>query len=118
MDTHRLVVTEDLNQYGYLYGGRLLSWVDEASFIAASLEYPQARFVTVAMDEVLFAHSIQNGTILTISCVKKAQGRTSVTYRVEVYRGRVRDGHTLFSTCVTFVNIDSSGKKSPLPVTQ
>ena len=30
METHRLVLPEDLNQFGFLFGGRLLSWVDEA----------------------------------------------------------------------------------------
>jgi len=28
-ENHRLVLSEDLNQYGFLFGGRLLSWVDD-----------------------------------------------------------------------------------------
>ena len=28
METHRLVLPEDLNQYGFLFGGRLLGWID------------------------------------------------------------------------------------------
>ena len=53
METHRLVRPKDLNQYGHLFGGRLLAWVDEDSWIAASLEFPGSRFVTMAMDEVV-----------------------------------------------------------------
>ncbi len=49
METHRLVLTEDLNQYGLLFGGRLLSWADEAGYIAASQDFPGARFVTIGM---------------------------------------------------------------------
>ncbi len=37
MQTHRLVLPEDLNQYGFLFGGRLTAWIDETSWIAASL---------------------------------------------------------------------------------
>ena len=47
METYRLVLPEDLNQFGYLFGGRLLSWIDEACWIAASLDHPECRFVTI-----------------------------------------------------------------------
>jgi len=74
METHRLVLPEDLNQFGYLFGGRLLAWIDEASWIAASLDFPEARFVTVAMNEVVFRHSVKKGTILAIeSRLKKGR---------------------------------------------
>ena len=43
----------DLNQYGFLFGGRMLSWVDEACWIAASLDYPNSQFVTVGSGTVL-----------------------------------------------------------------
>ncbi len=114
MQTHRLVVTEDLNQYGFLFGGKILSWVDEASFIAASLEFPEARFVTVGMDRVEFRHSVKNGTIIAICCDRIALGRTSVSYQVDVFRGRVPDGESIFSTKVTFVRVDESGQKIPI----
>lgn len=114
METHRLVLPEDLNQYGYLFGGRLLGWVDEASWIAASLDFPDCRFVTIAMDEVVFRHSVREGTILTIESEKSRVGDTSVTYRVQVFKGRGGDGAPIFSTRITFVNLDESGAKLPL----
>jgi hypothetical protein len=49
-----LVLPGDLNHYGFLFGGRLLAWIDEASWIAASLDYPHCQFVTVALDAVEF----------------------------------------------------------------
>jgi acyl-CoA hydrolase len=84
MDTHRLVLPGDLNHYGFLFGGRLLAWIDEASWIAASLDYPHCQFVTVAMDTVEFHHSVRDGTILRISCSRENEGNTSVTYAVTV----------------------------------
>ena len=53
METHRLVLPEDLNHFGFLFGGRLLAWVDEACWIAASLDYPNCLFVTIGMDKVV-----------------------------------------------------------------
>lgn len=101
----------DLNQYGFLFGGKMLSWVDEACWIAASLDYPQCQFVTVGMAKVEFHHGVGEGVILEIDCRKKKQGDTSVSYEVAVSRGR-GDGETvIFSTCVSFVNVDKNGDK-------
>lgn len=115
METHRLVLPEDLNQFGFLFGGRLLAWVDEASWIAASLDHPNCQFVTIALDSVEFRHSVREGTILTISSEEKKKGSTSVTYEVNVYRGRASDEPAIFSTHVTFVNVNEDGRKVPLP---
>lgn len=101
----------DLNQYGFLFGGKMLSWVDEACWIAASLDYPGCRFVTVGMDKVEFRHGVEEGVILEIDCKKQKQGHTSVSYQVEVCRGGDDENRTIFSTCVTFVNLDQSGEK-------
>jgi acyl-CoA hydrolase len=111
METHRLVLPADLNQFGHLCGGHLLSWVDEASWIAASLEFPACRLVTVGMDKVEFRTAVREGTILTIQSELSRQGKTSVTYAVTVRRGRAPQGDWLFSTHVTFVNVDEEGRK-------
>ncbi|MGB0326176.1 MAG: acyl-CoA thioesterase [Akkermansiaceae bacterium] len=116
METHRLVLPEDLNQYGALFGGRLLAWVDEACWIAASLEHPDCHFVTMAMDEVVFRYSVREGTILTILSEKAKTGTTSVTYEVRVFRGKPGTGEPIFTTLVTFVNLDKTGSKSPITV--
>lgn len=113
METYRLVLPADLNHYGFLFGGNLLAWVDEASWIAASLDYPSHLFVTVGMDRVEFHHSVREGTILGIRCKRVKQGTTSVTYAVEVSD---RKGHDspIFSTNVTFVSVDEEGRKTPI----
>jgi len=84
METHRLVITEDLNQYGNLFGGRLLSWVDEASFI---------------------------GAIIIIRSTRVKVGRTSVRYLVQVFKNQCSEDHVIFETTVTFVNVGENGEK-------
>lgn len=110
MHSHRLVLPSDLNQYGYLYGGRLLAWIDEAAWIAASLAYPHCQFVTVGMSEVAFHHSVRQGTILGIDCQLVREGETSVTYRVVVVDER-DDPAPKFSTEISFVSVDDEGRK-------
>ena len=104
----------DLNQYGFLFGGKMLGWVDEACWIAASLDFPNCRFVTVGMAKVEFLHGVGEGVILEIDCSKKKQGKTSVSYDVTVNRGRHDKEAVIFSTCITFVNVDEKGDKCPI----
>lgn len=113
METHRLVLPGDLNQYGFLFGGRLLAWIDEASWIAASLEFPDHKFVTKAMNTVAFHHSVKEGTILRIVCERNKLGTTSVTYSVNVF-DEAKGADPIFSTKVTFVSVDEAGVKRPI----
>lgn len=120
MENHKLILPEHLNHYGFLFGGHLLKWVDETAWIAASLDYPGCNFVTVAMDHVEFRQSVRQGTILRFLVEKSRAGRTSVKYRVEVYRANSggAESEPIFITLVTFVRIDLEGNKLPLPAPQ
>lgn len=113
MQNHRLVLPEHLNQFGFLFGGYLLMWVDEFAWMAASLEYRDCLFVTVGMDEVAFHRSVRGGSILRFETGKTRVGDTSVTYSVRV----LRDDEEIFSTAVTLVRVDESGAKQSLPKT-
>ncbi len=111
MESHRLVLPGDLNHYGFLFGGRLLSWVDEACWIAASLDYPHCQFVTIGMDKVEFRHSVREGTILEIRCVLEKEGNTSVRYLIEVFDRKEPGRPAIFSTIATYVSVDDAGRK-------
>ncbi len=114
---HKLVLPEHLNQYGFLFGGNLLKWVDEFSWIVASLDYPGSNFVTIAMDKVEFRKSVRQGSILSFDVHKVKEGTTSVQYGVTVLSNNLESGNeeVIFSTNVTFVRIDEQGKKLALP---
>ena len=114
METQRLVLPEDLNHLGFLFGGRLLAWVDEACWIAASVDFPHCQFVTIGMDRVEFHHSVRQGTILSIFCELHKEGNTSVSYRVRVINRRDPQSPPIFSTLVTYVSVDDAGVKRPI----
>ncbi|MDO9543442.1 MAG: acyl-CoA thioesterase [Kiritimatiellia bacterium] len=116
MKNHKLVLPENLNQYGFLFGGYLLKWVDEYAWISASLDYPGCNFVTIGMDTVEFRKTVKKGTILKFITKKTKEGNTSVQYSVNVYRGNIRGGkkELVFFTHVTVVRIDEEGNKIPL----
>ncbi len=117
MQQYKLVLPEHLNHYGFLFGGNLLKWVDEYAWIAASLDFPGCRFVTIGMDRVEFRKGVGKGAILRFDVRKARQGTTSVSYTVEVLADDIETGReeTVFSTHVTFVCIGDDGGKVELP---
>ena len=117
MDTYTLVRPEYLNHYGYLFGGQLLKWVDEYTWMVASRDFPGHSLVTRAMDEIDFKTRVVSGSILRFRILPHVQGTTSMTYSVEVYAdepGLDAEKH-VFSTRVTLACIDEKGDKCPLP---
>jgi len=117
MENHKLVLPEHLNQYGYLFGGNLLKWVDEYAWIAATLDYPGCNFVTIGLDSVEFKKSVKEGAILKFIADKTREGKTSVQYFVRVFQGNSEGGtqELIFSTHVTYVRIDEKGQKMAIP---
>ncbi len=116
MNSHRLVRPEHLNHYGFLFGGTLLKWVDEQSWIAASLDFPGKIFVTIGLDNVEFHKSVRQGAILRFDIHRSKLGNTSVSYQTTVYSDDITTGQeeAIFSTSVTFVHVDDQGNKTPI----
>lgn len=118
METLQQVRPEHLNHHGFLFGGYMLMWVDEAAWIAASLDRPDCHFVTVGMEKVEFRHKVQKGSILMFSIIESRVGRTSVTYQVDVTcrhaAGHEKSAEPVFSNQVTMVRVDEGGAKIPL----
>jgi acyl-CoA hydrolase len=114
MENHKLVMPENLNHFGFLFGGYMLKWVDEIAWIAATLEYPGYTFVTIGMDEVVFKTSVREGTILKFTTTKTRVGRTSVDFQVHVTDGINTAADLIFSTTVTMVRVDEKGQKKQI----
>ena len=117
MENYKLILPEHLNHYGFLFGGHLLSWVDESTWIAASRDYPGCKLVTLAMDKVEFRKSVREGSILAIRVERCREGTTSVQYTVNVFRVDSEAGgeEPVFSTHVTLVRVNDEGHKVALP---
>jgi acyl-CoA hydrolase len=117
-----LVRPEHLNHHGYLFGGRLLEWLDEQAYIAAMAQCKtDANLVTVAIDQVEFKVSVRQGSMLRFRSDVVHVGRTSLSVFTEVLL--LRDGapHVIFSAYVSFVCLNAQGRPraiAPLLVTK
>jgi len=116
MQHYKIVLPADLNDYGSLFGGMLLKWVDEIAYIRVSLDFPGQHFVTIGLDNVEFKHPIREGQILRFECAQTRVGNSSVTYSVQVYGDRYNPESemVLFENNISFVCVDGEGQKASI----
>lgn len=79
----QVMMPRDTNPQGTIFGGVILSLIDQAAFVEA-LRHGNHRYVTVAMNAVEFHKPVLVGDILSLWTSAKRIGRTSVTVHVEV----------------------------------
>jgi len=117
VDLFTLVRPEHLNHHGRLFGGAMLKWVDEFAWITAARDFPDCSLVTVAMNDIEFKRPVANGSILRFQVLPIRRGTTSIRYSVQVFAlaPGAAEEKWVFSTEVTFVNVDEHGRKHPLP---
>ena len=113
---HMLVRQEHLNQYGNLFGGRVLAVIDELAFIACARTYPARNFVTRAVENAQFTAPARLGDMLEFNFAIERVGRTSVRVRVEmlICDGRTAEGRKSFDGSVVMVCVDSEGRPTPV----
>jgi len=107
-----VVLPNDGNHYGNMFGGALLSLIDRTAYIAAR-KYAQSDLVTVALNNVVFKNPVKVGNTAEISAKVSYVGKTSVEVCIRV----VSEGKIAVENAyITYVNIDAKGK--PVPVVQ
>lgn len=111
-----LVMPHMQNILGDLFGGHLLSMVDQAAAVAA-IRHAGGPAVTASFDKVDFRERIKLGALVTCSATVDYVGNSSMDVSVEVYSENVATGerrHT-HTARVVFVAIDDTGKPRRVP---
>ncbi|SFB97873.1 Acyl-CoA hydrolase [Alkalibacterium subtropicum] len=77
VQTHR-ILPPDLNDHQTLFGGKLMSMVDNTASISVSRLARTNDIVTASMDELHFIHPIRSGHSVCVESYVTGTGRTSV----------------------------------------
>ena len=83
----QLAMPKDTNALGTIFGGVILSQIDQAAAIEAH-KYHKGAVVTVAMDEIEFKQPVFVGDVVSYYASTHKLGRTSVTIDVHVFAQR------------------------------
>jgi acyl-CoA hydrolase len=114
--SRKLVKPQDMNAHGSLFGGSVLSWIDEEAAIFVSCQLGKANVVTKFMSEIDFVHSARLGDIIEIGMRTKALGRTSITVQCEV-RNKFTKETIIKIDSIVYVHVDENGHPKPHNVT-
>ena len=106
----------DLGFHGYLFGGKLLAWLDAAGAAYAMEVCDSPRMVTVKIDECVFKKSAKEGQLLKIYGKVLDIGNSSLTLELEARSHNVYSGtqSVILSTNIKFVRIDENGDSIPI----
>jgi acyl-CoA thioesterase YciA len=106
----------DTNANGDIFGGWVLSRMDQAGGIAA-VERARGRVVTVALDAMTFIRPVRVGDVLCVYSDVESVGRTSMKLHVEAWSQRFLTGamEKVTEGVFTFVAIGEDGRPRPVP---
>jgi acyl-CoA thioesterase YciA len=119
------MMPRDTNPNGTIFGGVLLSYIDQAGAIAARRELSlrggntKAAFVTVAINRVEFKLPVMVGDVVRFQATCVKTGRTSLTMRVDVWAERGAEQFHVTEAEGVYVAIDPGvpvADRRPVPL--
>lgn len=113
-----LMMPRDTNAQGTIFGGVVLSYVDQAGAIEARRQGCHM-MVTVSMDKVVFHQPVFVGDLLSLWTETTRIGTSSITVHVnvEAIRGG-NPGQRVIVTEATVVYVNLGKDRMPTPVTR
>lgn len=112
-----MMMPRDTNAHGTIFGGVILSYLDQAGAIEAR-KVGCEHVVTVAMDRVEFKEPVFVGDVLSFYTELVSIGRTSARVRVSVEADRWDSPSRrvpVTSAEIVYVSVDENRRPKPVP---
>ncbi|MBC7426231.1 MAG: acyl-CoA thioesterase [Bacteroidia bacterium] len=115
---NELVLPNDTNALGNMFGGRLLQWMDVVAAICAQ-KHSNSNVVTASVDGVSFKEAIHLGNVVTLEAYVSRAFSSSMEIYIKVYAHNIPRGEKYLcnDAYYTFVAIDSRSKAVSVPAT-
>lgn len=112
----RVMMPQDANIAGNVFGGTILKMVDEICYVAAT-KHARTNIVTASVDSMSFLSPVHVGDLLTLQARVNAVWRTSMEVGVRIEAENPRTGETRHtgSCYMTVVALDESEKPCEAP---
>lgn len=110
-----MVMPNDTNPLGTIFGGRVMEWVDICGAIAAG-RHCRSAVVLAGLDSMSFLHPIHVGEFAILLSSVNFVSNTSLEVGVKVLAENPFTGerrHTS-SAYLTYVSLDASGRRQPV----
>ena len=116
--TTRVCMASQIGVHGNLFGGEMLSILDESGAVYCCQICDTPRMVTKKIEEVIFQRPVKTGNLIKIYGGVEKIGTTSITINLEARKHNVYTGaqDLVCSTKMVFVRIDDEG--APVPISE
>ena len=106
----------DIGIHNNMFGGKLMSLIDDAAGSFASQICDSPNMVTIKVDELVFKKAVKSGAILKVYGKVIRFGNSSIELYMEIRKHNVYTGNQdlVTHTNMTFVRIDEEGKSLPI----
>lgn len=113
----KIVLPNDTNPLGNLFGGRLLAWMDEIAYVSAN-RHSRRVAVTASINNVSFNKPIKLGETVTLIAKVSRAFSSSMEVIIDVYVEDKTNGEQSSSNqaIYTFVAVDQNGTPIQVPV--
>lgn len=114
--TTKIVLPNDTNTLGNLFGGQLLAWMDVIASVSAHRHCKRV-VVTASVNNVSFQQPIEHASIVTLEAKVSRAFSTSMEVFVDVFvenhvtGERIRSNQAIY----TFVAVDQNGEPIEVP---
>jgi len=109
-----MTLPRDTNHYGTIFGGVIMSYIDQAGFIEAR-HHGAHRWVTASMDRVDFKAPVYLGDVVNFYATTVRTGTTSVTVRIDVDAERYASDRVSQVTTATLSMVAINESGAPIP---
>jgi acyl-CoA thioesterase YciA len=115
ISTH-ICKTRDIGNHGNLFGGVMLSWLDEAGAGLAAEFAETGKIVTKHISALDFQRAVRPGQLIKIYGRIVSLGKSSLTIEIEARRHSVYNStqKTVCNCSMVFVRIDGDGEPVPI----
>ena len=109
-------MSNEIGIHGNMFGGNMMSLIDEAGAVYACQICDTPRMVTISIDKCFFERPAKEGSLIKIYGLPHKVGTTSITMYMECRAHNVYTGEqkVILRTNIKFVRIDEEGNAIPI----
>jgi acyl-CoA hydrolase len=116
-ESRKIVMPEQINPHGTLFGGVIMTWIDKVAYMCAQNYAERISVATASMDQMKFIKPVHMGDQVAIQARVSYTEGASIEIDVTLYKENAvtKEKKLVGLAYLHFVALDNSGKKVDVP---
>jgi acyl-CoA hydrolase len=116
-ESRKIVMPEQINPHGTLFGGVIMTWIDKVAYMCAQNYAERISVATASMDQMKFIKPVHMGDQVAIQARVSYTEGASIEIDVTLYKENAvtKEKNLVGLAYLHFVALDNSGNKVDVP---